>query len=87
MSEEKNLAYWKKNAEEDYVKVPISVLRYISELEENQKRIDEMFESLERSSFYNKAVISNVELFIKSWKRDINPSKKPILPCVDKTKI
>lgn len=30
----KDLAYWKSNAEEDYMKVPISVLRYISELEQ-----------------------------------------------------
>ncbi len=30
----KDLNYWKNNAEEDYMKVPISVLRYISELEE-----------------------------------------------------
>ena len=30
---EKDLDYWKKNAEEDYMKVPISVLRYITELE------------------------------------------------------
>ena len=30
---EKDLAYWKKNAEEDYMKAPISVLRYITELE------------------------------------------------------
>ena len=29
----KDLTYWKANAEEDYMKVPISVLRYISELE------------------------------------------------------
>ncbi len=29
----KDLEYWRKNAEEDYMKVPISVLRYISELE------------------------------------------------------
>jgi len=29
----KDLAYWKANAEEDYMQVPISVLRYISELE------------------------------------------------------
>lgn len=36
-----NLDYWKKNAEEDYMQVPISVLRYISELEktiENQHK-------------------------------------------------
>lgn len=32
-TQEKDLAYWKANAEEDYMKVPISVLRYISELE------------------------------------------------------
>lgn len=31
--ENKDLAYWKANAEEDYMQVPISVLRYISELE------------------------------------------------------
>jgi hypothetical protein len=29
----KNLDYWKANAEEDYIGTPISVLRYISELE------------------------------------------------------
>ena len=29
----KDLDYWRENAEEDYEKVPISVLRYISELE------------------------------------------------------
>lgn len=34
MEENKDLDYWKKNAEEDYMQVPISVLRYISELEE-----------------------------------------------------
>jgi hypothetical protein len=29
----KDLAYWRQNAEEDYMGTPISVLRYISELE------------------------------------------------------
>jgi len=29
----KDLNYWKANAEEDYLQVPISVLRYITELE------------------------------------------------------
>ena len=33
LEETKDLDYWKNNAEEDYLKVPISVLRYISELE------------------------------------------------------
>jgi hypothetical protein len=31
---EKDLDYFKKNAEEDYMKTPISVLRYITELEQ-----------------------------------------------------
>lgn len=34
----KDLAYWKENAEEDYIKVPISVLRYISELEKHTQK-------------------------------------------------
>lgn len=33
----KDISYWKQNAEEDYLKVPISVLRYISVLEEQAK--------------------------------------------------
>ena len=38
MSTEKDLNYWKENAEEDYVQVPISVLRYITELENEIKQ-------------------------------------------------
>ena len=33
----KDLKYWKNNCEEDYIKTPISVLRYITELENNLK--------------------------------------------------
>ena len=32
----KDLEYWRKNAEENYLRVPISVLRYINELEEKK---------------------------------------------------
>ena len=32
----KDLTYWKNNAEEDYITTPISVLRYISELEKER---------------------------------------------------
>jgi len=38
LEEAKDLAYWKANAEEDYLQVPISVLRYLSELEKQQER-------------------------------------------------
>jgi hypothetical protein len=34
----KDLEYWKNNCEEDYVKTPMSVLRYISELEKEKKQ-------------------------------------------------
>jgi hypothetical protein len=33
MEKLKDLNYWKNNAEEDYITTPISVLRYITELE------------------------------------------------------
>lgn len=39
IEEAKDLAYYKTNAEEDYLRVPISVLRYISELEQEIKRM------------------------------------------------
>lgn len=35
--ENKDLKYWKKNAKEDYASTPISVLRYILELEKHIK--------------------------------------------------
>jgi hypothetical protein len=33
MTQEKDINYWKNNCEENYITTPISVLRYISELE------------------------------------------------------
>jgi len=42
--EPKDLAYWKENAEEDYMKVPISVLRYITELEERMYSEEDMIQ-------------------------------------------
>lgn len=33
----KNLEYWRHNAEEDYIKTPLSVLKYITELEKQIK--------------------------------------------------
>jgi len=37
LEEAKDLAYYKANAEEDYLAVPISVLRYISQLEQQER--------------------------------------------------
>ena len=36
--EDKDLNYWKKNCEDDYLHTPISVLRYITELENKRKK-------------------------------------------------
>jgi hypothetical protein len=41
---EKDLKYWEANAEEDYITTPISVLKYISELE---KEVDNLWKILE----------------------------------------
>lgn len=46
MSQIKDLAYWKANAEEDYLHVPISVLRYISELEKQQEKNNQKLEEV-----------------------------------------
>ena len=48
--ETKDLKYWKLNAEEDYIKTPISVLRYISELEQiiENKEIQEQLRIAEQ---------------------------------------
>jgi hypothetical protein len=38
LEEVKDISYWKKNCEENYITTPISVLRYISELEKQQEK-------------------------------------------------
>jgi hypothetical protein len=40
--EEKDLAYWEANAKEDYLHTPISVLRYITELEQRMYSEEDM---------------------------------------------
>lgn len=44
--EKKSIEYYKANAEEDYATVPISVLRYITELEEKNKEIQQQIQYL-----------------------------------------
>jgi hypothetical protein len=52
LEEVKDLSYWKANAEEDYMNVPISVLRYISELEERSYSEEEVENILRGWSLY-----------------------------------
>jgi len=53
--EDKNLNYWKNNCEEDYIKTPISVLRYITELEKavNNSVLDDVSKSFNEEQMDN----------------------------------
>ena len=63
LEEVKDLSYWKSNAEEDYMKVPISVLRYISELEERSYSEEEVIEFAKFMLFSNHEYKSYKEIF------------------------
>ena len=56
--EVKDLGYWKANAEEDYLQVPISVLRYITELE---RVVENKWKSV-----FEEIPPSNIELLAES---------------------
>jgi hypothetical protein len=56
LEEVKDLAYYRANAEEDYLQVPISVLRYISELEErsySETEVLQLLLRLQQTESYN----------------------------------
>ena len=50
--QKKDLAYWKANAEEDYIKVPISVLRYITELEKRMYSEEDLLSAFEAGMMF-----------------------------------
>jgi hypothetical protein len=52
----KDLAYWRTNAEENYMTTPISVLKYITELEKHIETI--------------KAQLPSNEDMVAKWMRD-----------------
>lgn len=58
MTKEKNLEYFRINAEEDYIKTPISVLRYIMELERNLSK-SENVEQMPINSLWIKRYIQS----------------------------
>ena len=69
----KDLNYYKNNCEEDYIKTPISVLRYISELEQAInythccKSDSELLPKRLSASAYTQAMSGNYEEFVKWW--------------------
>jgi hypothetical protein len=67
--QEKDLAYWKENAEEDYMKVPISVLRYITELEERMYSEEDMKQFAEWLIKVNFNYTSNISDVFLIWNK------------------
>jgi hypothetical protein len=67
VKEVKDLAYYKANAEEDYLQVPISVLRYISQLEQEQDK-NKFSEEMEMLWLKYRAYTSNEDAWsFKEW--------------------
>ena len=71
MSTEKDLNYWKANAEEDYKQVPISVLRYIIELETAVKNCS--IPDVSKSFEIGEKVLhkTTIEVFISDYCEDV----------------
>jgi hypothetical protein len=59
------LSYWRANAEEDYMKVPISVLRYITELENRMYSEEEVIDLLQEMNDW--PTIFDGRIDIKEW--------------------
>ncbi len=85
----KDLNYWKNNCEEDYIHTPISVLRYISELEksstENETDIDLKKELLEFLEANNNFGLEEPEKVVDTVKQ--KAVLKPVININNKTKI
>lgn len=73
IEEAKDLTYWKKNAEEDYLKVPISVLRYITELEKIMYSEEDMRKCWDASKRFERPISEgyapNFNEFIEQFKK------------------
>ena len=72
LEEAKDLNYWKNNAEEDYLKVPISVLRYITELEKQQERSyseEEVIEILNQFDYSFDSIRDTILQWFKQFKK------------------
>jgi len=61
MEKVKDLNYWKNNCEEDYLHTPISVLRYITELE---NKVEEAINFVHSSLPFNEANKTDFEKWI-----------------------
>ena len=73
----KTVEYWKQNAEEDYSTTPISVLKYITVLEEQAKQLRKHAVMQRREQLFD---------FLRwySDERELNYSDSHILVMIDK---
>ena len=82
----KDLNYCKNNAEEDYLQVPISVLRYISELEKHQS--EKMFIKVKNSELLlpvtDKNYLNVIDLYGKKYNIEPVCGTNPKLKLLDK---
>jgi len=64
----KDLAYYKTNAEEDYLQVPISVLRYISQLEQgySEEEVLNLLQDFANEDFSN---VININEWFEQFKK------------------
>lgn len=72
MIQEKDINYWKNNCEEDYITTPISVLRYISELEKivalpQQEISDEEIEKGAKEWYNKEGAYKPSAIALKTW--------------------
>ncbi len=63
----KDLTYWKQNCEEDYSHTPISVLRYISELEKAVEGKESKVDLVELEEKLDKHLNKETEFSILRW--------------------
>jgi hypothetical protein len=64
----KDLSYWRANAEEDYMKVPISVLRYISELEIQKYSEEDLHKAYCAGSDFDMSCLKDEQYYMfKEW--------------------
>jgi hypothetical protein len=73
LEEVRDLAYYKANAEEDYLAVPISVLRYISQLEQQERS-------------YSKEDMINFVEFVSQYYADDSMENSSIYELLEKFK-
>jgi hypothetical protein len=64
----KDLSYWRANAEEDYMKVPISVLRYINELENRMYSEEDLHKAYCAGSDFDMSCLKDEQYYMfKEW--------------------